>query len=296
MIITCFTNYFVRLIFNTYFTSGSLYLALFNTPPIGGLVPFPGAEVTTVGTGYHRMPITFGSPFVDRAGNIQVANNGPNVQFPTATASWGIINGVGIMDSLTGGLLYTAGQVKLNGANVTLVVAPGDDGPLFVSGGLQIVNNALASNPADPNTNNGFYNDFLAAVMAQYLSGATTYAGLLTAAASPTTSGTECSDAGYARQAVTWAGAQPNSVSGYFVTGNTNTLTFPNATAGYTVIGTGIYDALTAGNLLVFNNVIMSNGVATPKVLAAGQHISFPLMNASARDNDYASLEIAMAL
>jgi hypothetical protein len=73
------------------------------------------------------------------------------------------------------------------------------------------------------------------------------YVALYTAAPSDSGGGTQVSTGGYARQSVTFAAA--TSPGG--TTSNTNTVSFTASGANYgTVTHIGIFDALTAGNLL----------------------------------------------
>ena len=112
----------------------------------------------------------------------------------------------------------------------------------------------------------------------------TLYVGLLTANATDSTGGTEVTGGSYARVAVTsnltnWAGTQAaasttasTGTSG--TTSNNATITFPAPTANWgTITGVGIYDATTAGNLLIYSALTTSktvnNGDAAPSFAAA---------------------------
>ena len=113
---------------------------------------------------------------------------------------------------------------------------------------------------------------------------ATTYVGLLTAASSDTGGGTEVSGGSYARVSVAsslanWAGTQAaastvasSGTSG--TTSNNNAITFPAPTANWgNVVGMGLYDALTGGNLLIYSALntpkTVNNGDAAPSFAAA---------------------------
>ncbi len=82
---------------------------------------------------------------------------------------------------------------------------------------------------------------------------ATVYAALYTAAPTDAGGGTECAYSGYARVAITF-GAPSGGASA-----NTNTVTFV-AVAGstQTVVAIGIFDASTAGNLLIWDTLASS--------------------------------------
>lgn len=112
----------------------------------------------------------------------------------------------------------------------------------------------------------------------------TLYVGLLTAAPSDSTAGTEVSGGSYARVAVTnslanWAGTQSagstaasSGTSG--TTSNNNAITFPAPTANWgSVSHFAIYDAPSAGNMLIWAPLTsaktINNGDAAPSFAAA---------------------------
>ena len=94
-----------------------------------------------------------------------------------------------------------------------------------------------------------------------YTPPATLYVGLLTAAPSDSSAGTEVSGGSYARVAVTaatpsWNNTQGNTTGASTgtdgTTENAATVTFPAPTANWgSVTHFGIYDASTSGNLLI---------------------------------------------
>lgn len=110
------------------------------------------------------------------------------------------------------------------------------------------------------------------------------FVGLLTAVPTDSTAGTEVAGGSYARQSVTsalanWAGTQAaaSTVASSGATGTTSNngvITFPAPTANWGVVTSfGIYDAVTAGNLLVYGtltvNKTINNGDAAPSFAAA---------------------------
>ena len=115
-------------------------------------------------------------------------------------------------------------------------------------------------------------------------SGPTTlYYGLLTANPTDGTAGTEVTGGSYARVAVTsslanWAGTQSTgsttaSSGTGGTTSNNGAVTFPAPTANWGVVtGMGLYDASTAGNLLIYTALTTSktinNGDAAPSFAA----------------------------
>ena len=110
------------------------------------------------------------------------------------------------------------------------------------------------------------------------------YVGLLTAAPSDSAAGTEVTGGSYARVAVSsalanWAGTQAaasttasSGTSG--TTSNNGAITFPAPTANWGVVTHfAIYDASTAGNMLIYGTLTASktinNGDAAPSFSAA---------------------------
>jgi len=89
----------------------TVYLALFTAAPgeTGG-----GTEVS--GGDYARQAITFGAP--SPSGTIK---NSADITFPTATADWGTITHVAIMDAATAGNMLVYGALT-----VQKVVGTGD--------------------------------------------------------------------------------------------------------------------------------------------------------------------------
>ncbi|MGE0358672.1 MAG: hypothetical protein AB7P08_17350 [Burkholderiales bacterium] len=113
---------------------------------------------------------------------------------------------------------------------------------------------------------------------------ATVYVGLLTAGCSDSAAGTEVTGGSYARASVAsslanWAGTQSagsttasSGTSG--TTSNNNAIPFPAPTANWGVVTHfGIYDAASAGNLLICQALTVSktinNGDAAPVFNAA---------------------------
>lgn len=112
---------------------------------------------------------------------------------------------------------------------------------------------------------------------------ATTYVGLLTAGASDTGGGTEVTGGAYARVAVSstlaaWAGTQGAtttvaSTGTTATTSNNAAITYPTPTANWgSIVGMGVYDAATAGNLLFYA------ALSTPKTVNNGDGApAFPI-------------------
>lgn len=103
---------------------------------------------------------------------------------------------------------------------------------------------------------------------------ANAYVGLYTAAPSDSGGGTEVSGNAYARQPVAnadWTSGAAGSGS----ISNTNAITFPaaNPSGWGTVTHFGVFDAVTSGNLLMWNALGASKTVAASDIVqfAAGQ-------------------------
>jgi hypothetical protein len=80
----------------TYTAPTTVYLALYTSDPTDADV---GTECT--GGSYARQSITFGAP------SNGTSTNSAAIEYPQATADWGIVTHVGIRDASTGGnLLY----------------------------------------------------------------------------------------------------------------------------------------------------------------------------------------------
>lgn len=112
------------------------------------------------------------------------------------------------------------------------------------------------------------------------------HVGLLTAAPSDSTGGTEVSGNAYARQNLApsltnWAGTQgatttvaSSGTSG--TTSNNVAITFPTPTASWgTVTHFGVWDAASSGNLLVYGSLNIA------KTINQGDTVTFPISSLS---------------
>ena len=99
------------------------------------------------------------------------------------------------------------------------------------------------------------------------------YIGLLTATPSDSATGTEVSGGSYARQvcAFTITG------TGIALATNTSAITFPTATADWGIVGwIGIYDAVSSGNLVAYQNLQKSDfSTTTTKTVNDGDIFKF---------------------
>lgn len=105
-----------------------------------------------------------------------------------------------------------------------------------------------------------------------YTAPATWYVGLLTAGCSDSAAGTEVSGGSYARAGVaSGTGNWAATSAGNGTTSNVNAINFATPSAGWgTVTHFGLYDASTAGNLLVCQALTVS------KTINSGDTVSFP--------------------
>lgn len=93
----------------------------------------------------------------------------------------------------------------------------------------------------------------------------TVYLALYTAAPTDAGGGTQVSGGGYARQAITFGAPSGGAIS------NTVAVSFTASGAAYgTVVAVGIFDAVTAGNLLAWDDI-------TSAVINDGDTINFPI-------------------
>lgn len=99
--------------------SSTIYAALFLTPTTDS-----GGGVEVSGGGYARVQVTtFGAP------SSGVISNTSNVQFPAATANWGLVTHFALYDASTGGNLLYHGPLtasKTVNAGDTFVLPPGN--------------------------------------------------------------------------------------------------------------------------------------------------------------------------
>ena len=92
-----------------------------------------------------------------------------------------------------------------------------------------------------------------------------TYVALFTTAPTPSLPGTEVSGNGYARVLASYAGAASGATS------NLLDVNYPTATGSWgTITHFGIYDALSGGNLLMYNSLAVQRQVLT------GDQVKFP--------------------
>jgi hypothetical protein len=95
----------------------------------------------------------------------------------------------------------------------------------------------------------------------------TVYLALYTALPTDAGGGTQVSGGGYARQAITFGAPSGGVIN------NTSAVSFTASGAAYgTVVGVGIFDALSAGNLLAWDDI-------TSAVVNDGDTINFPISN-----------------
>ncbi|MDQ0168781.1 phage tail fiber protein [Paenibacillus tundrae] len=125
------SNYLSAAIFNyvlrniTFTAPTTIYLALYKSDPTQADT---GTEVT--GGAYVRVPITFTAPALE-SGN-QTVKNAADIEFPVATADWGLVTHVGLRSALTGGNLLWSTAV-----DNPRTIQTGDK-PKFLAGGTSV--------------------------------------------------------------------------------------------------------------------------------------------------------------
>lgn len=224
---------------NTAYTSPgtSVYVALF-TDATAMDDAGSGTEVSTSGTAYARVQVTaWDAPSAGATANTNAIN------FTTATASWGNIRYIGIYDNSSGGNLLFWGQLTADKQ-----VDPGDTFSIS-AGDLDI-------------SLSGAFSNYLANALLSHILRNTAYSKpttvtchlYTTVPSAADTGGVEVSGGSYA--AVTIFDTTDWDAASGGATSNTNTETYPTATANWgTVAGIGLRDAHTAGNLLFFGTL-----------------------------------------
>lgn len=90
---------------NTAFTPPTaVYLALYTSDPTQSDT---GTEVS--GGGYARQAITFAAPSI--VGGMQTVKNSADIEFPIATADWGLVTQIGLRTAATGGNLLWSSAI-----------------------------------------------------------------------------------------------------------------------------------------------------------------------------------------
>ena len=92
----------------TWAKPAGLWVALYTTPSTDAA---PGAEVTSTG-GYARVAATFGVAPAQADGASAMWNT-TVLQFPVASADWGVVTHCGIHDAVTAGNLLASGQLAV---------------------------------------------------------------------------------------------------------------------------------------------------------------------------------------
>lgn len=230
---------------NTAYTSPgtAVYAALFTSNPADN---FSGTECT--GDGYARVQLQ-GTAEWNAPGTTRATANTNAVTFPTATGDWGTITHLAICHGATGGtLLYycelTASKIISSGDTFSIAAGEID---ISIGGAC---GNYLAGKLIDHTLRNTAYTT----------PGTAIYVSLHQADPTSAGDGTECSGTGYEREQCTgWDAASGGA------TQNTGAIDFGTCTATWgTVVGVGVWDALSAGNYL------MGGTVSANKVTAAG--------------------------
>lgn len=239
-------------VFNAAYTPATtVYLALATADPTDTATGASFNEVADANA-YARQAITFGA-----AASRRVTQSGA-VNFPQAIGSWGTVSHWAIVTSATHG----AGDVLAHGAFATSKPIVNGNTPSVASGEIYVEYSA------------GEISDFLANELldhafrnASYTSPAT-YVALTTATVADNNTGstiTEPSGNGYARVQVNVnGGASPTwDLAASGLVDNTHDVDLGPASGGNwgTVVAVAILDAVTAGNLLFYDNAMTDQAV-----------------------------------
>jgi len=218
-----------------------------------------GLSVEISGNGYARIAITFG------AAASRAITQSAVVTFPTATADWAQVTHYAIFDASTAGNIMAFGA--LDTARTVL------SGKTLSVATSECVISVVA----------GEYSDYLADISLDFVfrnqtfAAPATYVGFTTATITDSMTGstiTEVSGGSYARKQVnvnggsapTWTLASSQALD------NVAAITFTTPTASWgTATSTFIADALTAGNLLMYDNGM------TDTAIGSGDPVEFPI-------------------
>jgi hypothetical protein len=238
----------------------TLYLALATADPTDAATGASMSEVANSGN-YARTTISLGAAASRRVTQDAV------VTFPQANGAWGTVSHWAIVDSGT----YGAGNVLAHGAFGTPKSIVSGNTPSVASSEIYVeysageISDYLSNKLLDLMFNNVAYTK------------PDTYVALVTVAVTDSMTGTtitEPSGGAYARKQVNVnGGASPTwdlAVAG--LVDNTHAVTFVQASASWgTVVGVAIVDALTLGNLLMYDNAMADQAVGS------GDTVSFPI-------------------
>lgn len=246
-------------VFNTaYSKPATVYLGLSTADPLDDASGL--AEPS--GNGYVRKAITFGA-----AASRSITQSG-DVNFDEASGSWGTLTHWGVFDAESGGNMMAHGALNDSKAVVSGNTPSVASGEVVISFNAGDISTYLANKLLDLAFRNQTY------------ASPDTYIGLCTADIVDGDDGdtvTECSGNGYARKEVRPNGSsyEPNwDLSSGGVVDNGQDIVFASPTGSWgTVTAIGIFDALTSGNLLFYDNTVTDqepdNG-DTVKIAAGG--------------------------
>jgi len=232
-------------IFNASYTAPTnIYLVLCTADPTDAATGASCSETANSG-GYARTEITVG------VAASRVVTQDADVEFPQATGDWALpITDWCIADGDT----YGAGNILAYGSFAASKDILENDTPKVSSGEVNVtfsageISDFLANELLDHVFNNAAY------------SSPDTYVGLCTAVIADDDDGdtvTEVSGGSYARKQVNInGGASPTwDIAAAGIVDNTHAVTFVTATASWgTIVAPGVFDALTSGNLLMYDN------------------------------------------
>ncbi len=233
------TNYFENLCLNPLRglpanAPAQVYVALFLTNP-----GETGAGTEVTGGGYARQPVTFSAPAETSAG-VQSISNIASIVFPTASAAWGTITYVALMDSISAGnmLHYIQLSTPKEGLQSSTIS--------FVAGELRIDATGQFTTYYKTAALNLLRGNSIAAIAQTYLSLHT---------ADPGEAGSfsgEVIAATYTRKAAAW-GTPAEQGTGNMTMTNSGEIAFPQvgSTAWGSISYFGVCDASSGGNMIL---------------------------------------------
>lgn len=235
--------------------AATLYYAALDTLPSASDTGTTIATYEPAGGSYARVAVTNNGTNWSAA-SARVKSNATDVTYPTATASWGTIVAVAIVDAASGGNMLAYGSI-------TSTAITSGDVLKHAAGDVDITFDGEISNYASN------------LILDVLFGGSTftppsTYVGATTVSVTNSMTGstvTEPSGNAYARVAVTnnltnWPAASLKAKS------NGSAITFPQATGSWgTITSIFVADASSAGNVLIYTD-ITSTAITTGDTLS----------------------------
>lgn len=231
----------------------TMYLALATALPDETATGAAMSEVANSGS-YARTAITLGA-----AASRRVTQSGA-VSFPAATGAWGTVTHWALVDSPT----YGAGNALAYGAFGTAKV--------IIAGNTPTISTATVWAEISASTGGRGWSDYLVNKLLDLMfrniayTQPATYLGLTTTVSSDAAAGTEATGGSYARLLTNKVGgaspAWATVAAGATALNQQTDLVVATGSWG-TIVSSAIYDALTTGNMLIYDNNTADQAVAS---------------------------------